>query len=72
MDNVVDMIMRIDKRKEILTLWYEVTYLRMIISQIVPPEVILTLDLEKIKNDAQEMVRKRFPEAELSFSERKL
>jgi hypothetical protein len=69
MDNIIDAIMGIDKRKEILTLWYEVTYLRMVISQIIPSDVASMINFEKIKSDAQEVVRKRFPEAELNFTD---
>ena len=69
MDNVIDAMMGLDKRKEIFNLWYEVTYLRLVVSQIIPTEGASNLNLEKIRKDAQEIVKKRFPEVGITFKD---
>lgn len=69
MDNIVDAMMGLDKRKEIFNLWYEVTYLRLVVSQIIPTEGASHLNLEKIRKDAQEIVQKRFPEVGITFKD---
>ena len=67
MDNIVDAMMGLDKRKEIFNLWYEVTYLRLVVSQIIPNQEVAELNLDMIRKDAQEIVKKRFPGVEISF-----
>jgi|GEM_PF-4151620 len=71
MDNIVDAMMGLDKRKEIFNLWYEVTYLRLVISQIIPTQEKADLNFEMLRKDAQEIVRKRFPEVEINFTDPK-
>lgn len=72
MDEIIDAMMGIDKKREIMTLWYEITYLRMIISQIITKDFLHKINFEKIKIDAQEVVRNRFPESEIIFEETNL
>lgn len=71
-DNLIDNVMGVDKRNEIFTLWYEITYLRMVISKIIPQDMQDKINFEEIKKDAQEVVRKRFPKALLNFDDVKL
>ena len=69
MDDILDVLMGIDKRKQIFDLWYEVTFLRLILIQIIEPNPEMTkhLDIEKCRKDAQEVVRKKFPHAKIDF-----
>lgn len=71
MDNIVDAMMGIDKRNEIFNLWYEVTYLRLVVSQMFPNKQLADIDLDIVRKDAQEIVRKRFPLADIKFTDPK-
>lgn len=69
MSDMIDILMGIDKRKEIFDLWYEVTFLRMVLIQVIEPnpELGSKLDIEKCRRDAQEVVKNRFPNAKIDF-----
>ena len=57
---------------EIITLWYDVNYLRLVVSKILTenPELAKNLNEEafnECRKQAQECVKKRFPEISLNF-----
>jgi hypothetical protein len=73
MDDILDAIMGIDKRKEIFTLWYEVTFLRVVVNKILSfnPHLHEKMTLEEydlIRKEAQEIVKNRFPSCTIDFN----
>lgn len=72
MDDVLDLIMGIDKKNEIINLWYEVSYVRLLLTEIVKqsPELAKCLTEEmiaKTRLDAQDIVKARFPLMKVEF-----
>lgn len=64
-------MMGIDKNNEIFNLWYELTYLRMIVGIIAERSDTLPItkdEISKCRERAQELVRKRFPKCEIGFT----
>ncbi len=73
MDETLDQMLGIDKNKEIFSLWYEVTYLRMLLNHIMVenPEIgkCLTKEcLDVARLQAEEIVKKKFPACIIQFS----
>ena len=73
MDDIVDMLMEVDKRGEIFTLWYEVTFLRMVVNKILEfnpslHEKMTEEAYDEARKLAQEHVKSRFPQYNLDFS----
>jgi hypothetical protein len=73
MDDILDMLMGVDKKGEIFTLWYEVTFLRMVLNNIFSfnPELHekMTEDVyDQARKEAQEHVKSRFPSCNIDFS----
>lgn len=73
-DFIKNIVMGIDTNNEIFTLWYEVTYLRMIISVLINKNIenknIIPLNDEEIENlrkEAQKLIQNRFPEYKIKF-----
>ncbi len=74
MDDILDMMIGIDKKNEIFNLWYEVTFLRIVLNHIVASNPSLAECLSEgimdgCKAAAQEVVKERFPLAQIDFSE---
>lgn len=74
MDDILYAIMGIDKQKEIFNLWYEVNFLRLSLNQILKlnPDLHVNLkkkDLESCRKEAQEIVKRRFPNCNIVFNE---
>jgi len=72
MSDIFDLLIGIDKRKEIFDLWYEVTYLRVLLSELLShnPELFKNTSEEGFENcklKAQEIVKARFPNAGITF-----
>lgn len=72
MNDIIDLLSGLDKKKEIFDLWYEVHYLRVLLSHIVSttPSLMECVNegiMEGCKAVAQEEVKKRFPNFGLSF-----
>jgi hypothetical protein len=61
MDDILDILNGFDKRKEILCLWYEVTYLRLIMGKIITKEIAKNMNFEEIKSEARAELSKKFP-----------
>lgn len=73
MDDILDMLMGVDKKKEIFDLWYEITFLRMVMNKILEfnPELHCKLDEEvydEIRKRSQDIVKSRFPDVKIDFS----
>lgn len=73
MDDILDMLMGVDKKGEIFTLWYEVTFLRMVLNKILSfnPELHEKMTEEvydQARKESQEHVKSRFPQCNLDFS----
>lgn len=74
MDDMLDMLMGVDKKNEIFNLWYEVTFLRLLFCQalganeqmaaVITPECIA-----ECRKEAQKQVQERFPVVKIDFSE---
>lgn len=74
MDDIMDMMIGIDKKNEIFNLWYEVTFLRLVLNHIVVcnPSLAECLSegiMDGCKAAAQDVVKERFPLAKIDFSE---
>jgi hypothetical protein len=72
-DDILDMLSGIDKKNEIFTLWYEVTFLRIIISHLLDQslylqEVMTPEVIEECRKHAQKIVKERFPLQNIDFS----
>lgn len=76
MDENVKKVLGFDETKEILDLWYEVSFLRFMISHILsenPQMNQLKIDhFNTSKGQAQQCVKNRFPAMNLTFSEPKV
>lgn len=73
MDDIFDMMHGIDKKNEIFNIWYEVTFLRMIISHMVAQSLYLQKVMTpEVINDcrkhAQKIVQEKFPLIKIDFS----
>ena len=73
MDDILDMLMGVDKKGEIFTLWYEITFLRMVVNKIMQLNPDLHKEMteevyESARNEAQDIVRGRFPNCKLDFT----
>lgn len=73
MQDEIDMLMGIDKRKEIFDLWYEVSFLRhlmtLVASQIPESSKYMTDEIfELARNSAQAEVRHKFPSCMIEFT----
>jgi hypothetical protein len=77
MNELNSIFLGIDPNKEIVNLWYEVTYLRHLLNytitmspdlfHMITPEII-----QGAKDRAQEEMMLRFPRCDLTFGEKKL
>lgn len=66
MEDILDGLLGFNKKKEIIDLWYEVTFVRFILNNIMieNPEVAKCITkemLDKTRLDAQEHVKNKFP-----------
>lgn len=73
MDDLIDMLQGIDKKNEIFNLWYEITFLRLIVSHMVAQslylqEVMTPQVIEDCRKHAQKIVQDRFPNIKIDFS----
>lgn len=70
-DDALSHLMGIDKNHEIFTLWYEVTYLRILLGYVVASEGITLHDniLQGARATAQSEVMRRFPMSTITFPE---
>lgn len=68
MQELKDVLSGIDKTNEIINLWYEVTFLRGVLVQLATKDQLGKLNLEFARNEAQEIVRERFPKLKITFS----
>jgi hypothetical protein len=64
----------IDPNKQVIDLWYEVTYIRILISKILDsnPEIAKCIGLDEIiesKFQAQQIVQTKFPKCKIDFEE---
>lgn len=74
MDEILDAMIGLDKKNEIFNLWYEVTFLRIVLNHIVASNTSLAECLSEgimdgCKAAAQQVVKERFPLAQIDFSE---
>ena len=74
MEDIMDMLSGVDKKNEIFNLWYEVTFLRLILSFLVSKSEYLkselTMDvLDECRKEAQNIVKERFPLLTIDFTE---
>lgn len=72
MDEIMDAMMGIDKNGEILNLWYEITFLRMVMNKILELnpklyEKISEQDYVKARQQSQDIVKNRFPNCNVNF-----
>lgn len=72
MDDILDKLMGIDKKNEIFNLWYEVNFLRSVLNRILQLNPDLHENLreecfQKAREEAKEIVRKRFPHCKITF-----
>ena len=67
MNEILDLLSRFDKNPEIVQLWYEITYLRIVLSQSLDEKQAERIDIEKARLDAQDIVKKRFPKLTIEF-----
>lgn len=73
MDDILDFLQGVDKKNEIFNLWYEVTFLRMIVSHMVAQslylqEVMTPQVIDDCRKHAQKIVQDRFPNIKIDFS----
>lgn len=68
-DDALSQIMGIDKNHEIFNLWYEVTYLRILLGYVVAQEGITLSEniLQGARATAQSEVMRRFPMSTITF-----
>lgn len=74
MDDIMDMLSGVDKKNEIFNLWYEVTFVRLILSFLVSKSEYLQSELTKevldmCRKEAQDIVKERFPLLTIDFTE---
>lgn len=72
MKDALEVFAGLDKTNEIFMLWYEVTYLRLVLGKLLnvgehPKETIDSL-IETSRVEAEEFVAKRFPSFKIKFS----
>ena len=73
MDDILDILQGVDKKNEIFNLWYEVTFLRLIVSHMVAQslylqEVMTPAVIDDCRKHAQKIVQDRFPAIKIDFS----
>ncbi len=73
MDDIKNMLLGVDTTNEIFNLWYEVTFLRMILSNMVShslylQEVMTPELIDECRKQSQDIVQARFPVCKISFS----
>lgn len=75
-ESIRNMMMGVDTASEIFTLWYEVTYLRLIVSVFLSKNSedgkLIPLneeEFEYVRKEAQVMVQNRFPVCKLDFAQ---
>jgi hypothetical protein len=76
MNDMIDKLLGIDQRNEIFNLWYEVTFLRLILDHLVQNNSNLRSNctpqlIDTAKEEAQKIVQKRFPMIEIKFNVKK-
>ena len=70
-DDVKVAVMRLDTPKEIFDLWYEIFYLRAVLSEIIRNNSQLTkYTFDESRKMAQYWMKERFPKANLEYSEK--
>lgn len=74
MNDIMDAMIGVDKKNEIFNLWYEVTFLRLVLNHIVASNTNLAECLSEglldgCKAAAQDVVKEKFPLAQIDFSE---
>lgn len=72
MDDILDLLMGVDKKNEIFNLWFEVNFLRHCFNSILTlnPEIHKDFDekwIERCREMAAEEVRNRFPNCKIDF-----
>lgn len=70
MNDMIDELIGFDSKKQIFDLWYEVTFLRFVLIQILEsnPNLNTNIDIEKCRKDAQEVIINKFPLFKIDFS----
>lgn len=74
MDDIMDMLSGVDKKNEIFNLWYEVTFVRLVLCFLVSKSQYLQSELtpevlDMCRKQAQDVVKERFPLLTIDFSE---
>ena len=74
MDDVMDMLYGIDKKNEIINLWYEITFLRLLMCHALGTNAeisssITDIAIKECREAAQKVVQERFPAIKIDFSE---
>lgn len=74
MNDIMDLLSGVDKKNEIFNLWYEVTFLRLILNHVIMqiPGIDSTITDEIInqcRQYAQNVVQEKFPAIKIDFSE---
>lgn len=73
MEDILDALMGIDNKNEIFCLWYEITFLRMVMNKIMEfnPELHTKMSeevYEEVRKRSQDIVKSRFPNVGIDFS----
>lgn len=73
MDDIFDRLIGFDKKNEIFNLWYEIHFLRLVVNKLLElnpslHENFSQEDQDKARENAQELVMKRFPQMKISFN----
>lgn len=73
MDDIIDGLMGVDKRVEIFTLWYEITFLRMVLNKVLEFNTELHTKMteevyEEVRKRSKDIVKSRFPNIGIDFS----
>lgn len=73
MDDVLDILLGVDKKREIFNLWYEITYLRGVLNEMMSQNPSLHINLtaetyDKCRRFAQDVVKSKFPHANIEFN----
>lgn len=72
MKDALEVFAGLDKTNEIFMIWYEVTYLRLVLGKLMnvgqhPKEMVDSI-IENSRTEAEEFVVKRFPSFKIKFS----
>lgn len=72
--DIKEMLMGVDSTNEIFTLWYEITFIRAVLNEIMAKNPSLHINMteevyDKCRLFAQNVVKEKFPLAGLDFSE---